>query len=51
MGAFLLFQPASDAFWYRFIQPLAHVGYDSHGDLRPDLLDYLERHGVGRSQR
>ena len=24
VGAFLLFQPAIDAFWYRFIQPLDH---------------------------
>jgi hypothetical protein len=50
MGAFLLFQPASDALWYRFIQPLGHVGHDSHGDLRPDLLDHLERDGAGRSK-
>ncbi len=42
VGAFLLFQPAIDALWYQFIQPLAHGGYDTHGDLRPDLLDYLK---------
>jgi hypothetical protein len=50
MGAFLLFQPAVDAFWYRFVQPLAHVGYDSHGDLRHDLLDHIERLGAERSR-
>jgi hypothetical protein len=42
LGAFLLLQPASEAIWQRFVQRLQHVGYDSHGDLRPDLLDYLE---------
>jgi hypothetical protein len=45
MGAFLLLQPAIDVGWYQFIQPLAHIGYDSHGDLRPDLLDHLEHLG------
>jgi hypothetical protein len=48
LGAFLLYQPACDAFWYQFMQPLDHTAFDSHGDLRPDLLDYLERHGAGR---
>jgi hypothetical protein len=48
MGAFLLFQPTYDALWYRFISKLTHVGYDTHGDLRPDLLDDLERRGAGR---
>ena len=47
IGAFLLFQPACDALWHQFIQPLNHDGYDSHGDLRPDLLDYL---GGGATQ-
>jgi hypothetical protein len=42
VGAFLLIQPGIDALWYRFIQPLGHIGYDSHGDLRQDLLDYLK---------
>jgi hypothetical protein len=50
LGAFLLFQPACDALWYQFVQPLGHVGYDSHGDLRPDLLDHLDRTGAGRSK-
>ncbi len=40
-------RPAT-ALWYQFIQPLSHASYDSHGDLRPDLLDVLERNGAGR---
>jgi hypothetical protein len=48
LGAFLLFQPTCNVLWYQFMQPLDHIGFDSHGDLRPDLLDYLERHGAGR---
>ncbi len=51
LGAFLLFQPVSDALWHRFVQPLGHVGYDSHGDLRPDLLDYLDHLGPHRAER
>jgi len=42
LGAFLLYQPAFDVFWHRTIAPRSHSGYDSHGDLAPDLLDYLE---------
>jgi hypothetical protein len=42
LGAFLLVQPASEALWHRFVQRQQHVSYDSHGDLRHDLLDYLE---------
>ncbi len=42
LGAFLLIQPAVDAVWHQFIQPLSHNGYDSHGDLRHDLIDYLK---------
>jgi hypothetical protein len=44
LAALLLFQPASDACWLRFVERSSqqHSGYDSHGDLRPDLLDYLE---------
>jgi hypothetical protein len=41
VGAFLLFQPAVDAVWYQLIRPLNHSEYDSHGDLRHDLIDYL----------
>ena len=47
IGGFLLSQPVCDATWYQFIQPLSHSAYDSHGDLRPDLLDYL---GAERSR-
>jgi hypothetical protein len=42
MAAFLLFQPASDIIWQQFIPKQLHSGYDSHGDLRPDLLDYRD---------
>jgi hypothetical protein len=53
LGAFLLLQPAYDAFSHRLFQPMNHEGFDSHGDLRPDLLDYLgvERIETGRSRR
>jgi hypothetical protein len=40
LGAFLLCQPAYDACYYKMIQKRPRP-YDSHGDLRPDLLDYL----------
>src|SRR5262249_32284675 len=50
LGAFLLFRPAADVLWQRFIPMGQHSGYDSHGDLRPDLLDYLERLEAGRSR-
>jgi hypothetical protein len=49
LGAFLLLQPAADAVWHRFIQRRQHLAYDSHGDLRADLLDYLE--GLERQAR
>lgn len=53
MGAFLLIQPLYDAFEHQFFRPLNHDSFDSHGDLRPDLLDDLgvERIDVGRSRR
>jgi hypothetical protein len=53
LGVLLLLQPAYDAFSHRFMQPLNHENFDSHGDLRPDLLDYLgiERVDTGRSKR
>jgi hypothetical protein len=41
--AFLLAQPAGGVFWHRVIQRHSHGEYDSHGDLVPDLLDYLEK--------
>jgi hypothetical protein len=42
LGAFLLYQPAVDAVWYQFVASIHHGVFDSHGDLRHDLLDYLE---------
>jgi hypothetical protein len=42
LGAFLLAQPVLDVCWYRAIQKRHHSGYDSHGDLHPDVLDYLD---------
>jgi hypothetical protein len=42
LGAFLLCQPAFNVVWHRAIAARSHAGYDSHGDLAPDLLDYLE---------
>jgi len=43
LAAFLLFQPALDVLRYRLVQERSHKAYDSHGDLSPDLLDYLEK--------
>jgi hypothetical protein len=43
LGAFLLFQPAFDVMWHRLIAARDHTQHDSHGDLSPDLLDYLEK--------
>lgn len=53
LGAFLLLQPAYDALSHELGSPLDHERFDSHGDLRPDLLDYLEieRLDTGRSRR
>jgi hypothetical protein len=53
LGAFLLLQPAGDALSHRLVRPLNHDNFDSHGDLRPDLLDYLgvERMDTGRTKR
>ena len=42
LGAFLMFQPAFDVVWNRLVAERLHTRYDSHGDLSPDLLDYLE---------
>src|SRR5262249_2173659 len=50
-AALLLSQPAWDAVWHWTIQKRARVGYDSHGDLRPDLLDYLDRLETPRTPR
>jgi hypothetical protein len=42
LAVFVLAQPVLDVLWYRLIQKRHHGEYDSHGDLHPDLLDYLE---------
>jgi len=39
--AFLLYQPAADVVWHYTIKE-RHREFDSHGDLRHDLLDYRE---------
>jgi hypothetical protein len=41
IGALLLAQPAFEAIEYRLVKPRTR-SFDSHGDLRPDLLDYLD---------
>jgi hypothetical protein len=43
VGAFLLAQPAWHVLWYQFIMTRQHGSFDSHGDLWPDVLDYLEQ--------
>jgi hypothetical protein len=42
LAVFLLLQPARDLLYHRLIQARSHEGIDSHGDLSPDLLDYLD---------
>jgi hypothetical protein len=42
VAGFLLYQPAVDVAWHHLIAKRDRGGFDSHGDLRPDLLDYLE---------
>jgi hypothetical protein len=42
LGAFLLCQPAYEACWHQLIQKRARQ-HDSHGDLLPDVLDYLDQ--------
>jgi hypothetical protein len=42
LGAFLLAPPVLDVLWYRLIMHRTHAEYDSHGDLHPDVLDYLD---------
>jgi hypothetical protein len=43
VGALLLYAPVLEVLSHRFILARGHVAADSHGDLSPDLLDYLER--------
>jgi hypothetical protein len=42
LALFLLVSPATDCLWHHLIQKRTHSGYDTHGDLKHDLLDYLE---------
>ena len=46
IGGFLLFQPACDATWYQFIQPLRHSWLRLARRPAPDLLDYLGRGAI-----
>jgi hypothetical protein len=43
LGCLVLYGPASDCLWKELVVPRFHGMYDTHGDLLPDLLDYLER--------
>ena len=42
LGAFLLYQPVGEACWHHLVQKRGRP-WDSHGDIRPDVLDYLDR--------
>jgi len=51
LPAFLFYQPAAEIGWRYAIARRRYRVFDSHGDLRPDLLDYrekLERKARGR---
>jgi len=41
LAAFLIYGEASDVFWHKMVQG-RYRPFDSHGDLKNDLLDYLE---------
>jgi hypothetical protein len=43
IGIFLLCQPAYEILWHQLIVPRNHEGFDTHGDLLPDLLDYFDK--------
>jgi hypothetical protein len=43
LGAFLLVQPAGHVLWFQLVATRNHGAFDSHGDLFPDVLDYLEQ--------
>jgi hypothetical protein len=45
-GVFLLAQPAGHVLWYQLVAARIHGSFDSHGDLWPDVLDYLETRPV-----
>jgi hypothetical protein len=46
VGACLLAQPVGVTVWHEFVFKRLHHAYDSHGDLEPDLLDYLDRKAI-----
>jgi hypothetical protein len=46
LGVFLLSQPTRVVIWNELVMKRNHDGYDSHGDLAPDLLDHLERRAI-----
>jgi hypothetical protein len=48
LGLFLLSGPAFDCLWKELVVTRIHGGYDTHGDLLPDLLDYLEGQNIPR---
>jgi hypothetical protein len=41
LAGFLLYGEAAEVFWHKAIQPRMRT-FDTHGDLKNDLLDYLE---------
>ena len=43
LGHSCFFSRRTDVLWNQLIEKRFHGGFDSHGDLLPDLLDYLER--------
>jgi hypothetical protein len=47
LAAFLIYGEASDVLWHKMVQSRCRP-FDSHGDLKNDLLDYLELQRKGR---
>jgi len=47
LAALLIYGQASDVFWHKVVQS-RYRPFDSHGDLKNDLLDYLELQRKGR---
>ena len=50
LAAFLVYGQAADVFWHKMVQSRCRP-FDSHGDLKSDLLDYLELQRKGRTPR
>jgi hypothetical protein len=48
LGAFLIYGQASEVFWHKIVQG-RYRPFDSHGDLKNDLLDYLELQRIRRT--